>query len=85
MGEYRFPVIVRHAPLTEEQILDAADALGKAGCTDASLRGQVEGMECLFAREAKTLQAAIASAVSQVERAGFRIARLEMERGCIPG
>jgi hypothetical protein len=41
-------------------------------------------MELLFDRDSESLQSAIASAVSDVERAGFRVARVEMERGAIP-
>lgn len=84
MPEYRFAVIVAAPPLTHEQILDAADALGHAGCTDASVRGHPEGMELLFERAADSLQAAITAAVCDVESAGYRVARLEMERECIP-
>lgn len=84
MVEYRFAVIVAAPVLSTEQILDAADALGEACCTDASIRGHAEGMELLFARAADTLQAAISSAVADVERAGFRVARVELERESIP-
>ena len=83
MTDYRFSVIVSSEALTHDQILDATDALGNAGCTDASIRGHAEGMELLFERAADSLQAAIASAISDVERAGYRVARLEMEREAI--
>jgi len=84
MPAYRFAVIVAAAPMKDEEILDATDALGKAGCTDASIRGHVEGMELLFARTGRSLQAAIASAIGNVESAGFRVVRVEMEREAIP-
>lgn len=84
MVEYRFAVIVSASVLSTEQILNAADALGDAGCLDASIRGHGEGMELLFGRAADTLQAAISSAVADVERAGFRVARVELERESIP-
>jgi hypothetical protein len=70
--------------MTHEQILDAADALGNAGCTDASIRGHAAGMELLFERTADSLQAAISSAISDVERAGYRVSKIEMERRSIP-
>lgn len=84
MSEYRFSVIVPASAMTHEQILDAADALGDAGCTDASLRGHADGMELLFERTADSLQAALASAVADVERAGCRVLRVEMPREAIP-
>jgi hypothetical protein len=79
MAQFRFSLIVAASPTTDEQILDATDALGEAGCTDASVRGHSEGMELLFARTARSLQAAISSAITAVESAGFRVVRVEME------
>ena len=84
MAEFRFSLIVPVAPMTHDEILDATDALGTAGCTDASVRGHREGMELLFERTTDSLQAAISSAISDVERAGFRVSKVEMEREAIP-
>ena len=84
MPEFRFALIIAAAPMTHETILDATDALGEAGCTDASIRGHADGMELLFARNARSMQTAISSAVSQVESAGYPVARVEMEREAIP-
>ena len=83
MPDYRFSVIVPASPMTEEEILDAADAVGHAGCGDASIRGHAIGMELLFERTADSLQAAISSAISDVERAGYRVSKVEMERESI--
>jgi hypothetical protein len=83
MGDYRFSLIVRIASLKHDEILDATDALGDAGCTDASIRGHAEGMQLLFERHADSLQSAIASAIRDVERAGYCVARMEMEREAI--
>jgi hypothetical protein len=80
MAEYRFAVIVACAPTSHEKILDAADLLATAGCTDASIRGHADGMEVLFDRSARSLQSAMASAIKDIERAGFRAIRVEMER-----
>jgi hypothetical protein len=55
-----------------------------AGCTDASIRGHTDGIELLFARPAESLQAAISSAICDVERAGYRASKVEMEREAIP-
>lgn len=84
MSDYRFSVIVPTPQLTHDQTLDATDALGNAGCTDASIRGHVDGMELLFERAAESLQAAIASAIADVERAGYNVSKVELERVAIP-
>jgi hypothetical protein len=84
MSDYRFSLIVPTGELTQEQILDATDALGGAGCTDASIRGHADGMELLFERAGESLQAAISSAITDVEQAGYRVGKVEMEREAIP-
>lgn len=84
MPVYRFAIIISCKPKSNEEILDAADALGAAGCIDASLRGHAEGMELHFDRSAKSLQAAIGTAIASVESAGFKVLRVEMEREAIP-
>ena len=85
MSDYRFSVIVPTPQCTHNEVLDATDALGNAGCTDASIRGHVDGMELLFEREAESLQAAISSAIADVERAGYRVSKVELQREAIPG
>ena len=52
MSDYRFSVIVPTPQMTHDETLDATDALGNAGCTDASVRGHADGMELLFERTA---------------------------------
>jgi hypothetical protein len=84
MPEFRLTVIVPTPPMTHEEILDATDALGSAGCTDASIRGHANGMELLFERAAESLQAAISSAISEVEGAGYRVSKVELQREAIP-
>ena len=84
MADYQFSVIIPTSPMTHDEILDATDALGNVGCTDASIRGHADGMELLFERPAESLQAAIFSAISDIERAGYRISKVEMERETIP-
>src|SRR5437867_11271457 len=80
MPSYDFAVIIAAGKLSHEDILDATDALGEAGCTDASIRGHAEGMELLFERKARSLQAAISSATADVENAGFRVVRSSIAR-----
>jgi len=84
MADYRFAVIVPAEKLTHEEILDATDALGGAGCTDASIRGHAKGLELLFERASDSLEAAISSAIADVERAGFQVAKVELDREAIP-
>jgi hypothetical protein len=69
--------------MSHDEIVDATDALGTADCADASIRGHAKGIELLFERAGVSLQAAIASAIADVERAGFRVAKVEMEREAI--
>src|SRR6476469_2419923 len=63
MAGYRFSIIVPTGRLTHDEILDATDALGNAGCTDASIRGHGEGIELLFERSGKSLEATLSSAI----------------------
>lgn len=84
MPSYDFAVIIAAGKMSHDEILDVTDTLGEAGCTDATLSGHAEGMELSFTRAGRSLQAAIASAVGDVEGAGFRVIRVEMEREAIP-
>ena len=84
MTEYCFSVIVPTPPMTYDQTLDATDALGHAGCTDASTRGHDDAVELMFERAAESLQVAIASAIAHVENAGFRVSKVELQRETIP-
>jgi hypothetical protein len=84
MANYQFSVTIPTPRMTHEDILDATDALGNAGCLDASIRGHADGIEILFERTAASLQAAISSPISDVERAGYRVSKVEMEREFIP-
>lgn len=83
MSAYRFSVIVVAAPQADDEILNVADALGDAGCSDASIRGHSSGIELLFERSSDSLQLAIESAIADIEKAGYRVARVEMEREAI--
>ncbi len=83
MPDYRFSVIVPASTMTHEESLDATASLGNAGWTDASIRGHATGMELLFERTADSLQGAVASAISDVERAGYAVSKVEMQRESI--
>lgn len=80
MKSCQFGVIVDASPQSEAEILDMADALGNAGCLDASVCGHREGVEAVFDRDAESLQHAIHSAVTAIENAGYRVKRVELER-----
>ena len=84
MTDYQFSVIIPTVPMTPDEILDVTDALGNAGCTDASIRGHADGIELLFERTAESLQAAISSAIADVEGAGYRVSKIELDREAIP-
>ena len=84
MPSYDFSVIIAANKLSHNKILEATDSLGEAGCTDGTLCGHAEGMEMQFSRSGRSLQAAISSAIGDVESAGFRVLRVEMEREAIP-
>lgn len=83
MSSFRFTVIIPRNAATHDEILDVTDALGNAGCTDASIRGHADGIELLFDRGGESLQQAIASAIGDVERAGYVVARVELEREAV--
>lgn len=83
LTDFNCSLIVSAPRMANDQILDATDALGEAGCTDASICGHAAGMELIFDREADSLQAAIASAISDLERAGFTVLKVEIQRQSI--
>jgi hypothetical protein len=80
---HQFNVIIEFQAETPDDMLDVADALGNASCLDASVGGHDEGAEIVFHREADSLDAAIKSAVSAVESAGYRVIRVELARDTI--
>ncbi len=83
MNEYHFSVIVKVSEMTHEEILDVADRFGNAGCTDASIRGHRDGVELLFSRLSDSLQSAIISAITDIERVGYRVSHIEMVREAV--
>ena len=85
MADYRFSAIVPAPQMTPDQQFDATDKLAEAGCGDATIRGHADGIELVFTRSADSLQTAIASAIADVERAGFAVSKVELERAAIPG
>lgn len=76
MTKYSFTLILRGAPeLTE----DLAERLYSAGCDDGS-PGMCNGVTLIdFHREAESLEAALRSAIADVNAAGCTVARAEIE------
>ncbi len=82
MTKYAFTLILSGSvELTEEM----ADALFDAGCDDGTL-GTCNGVFSIdFHREADSLEAALCSAIANVQSAGYTVARVEMEAEAIVG
>ncbi len=86
MTEYRFRLILSgpfSEILTHDELLDATDALGAAGCDDALVSVHTNGLELEFDRSHHSLEAAIASAVKDAEQAGFHVESIEMNREAV--
>jgi hypothetical protein len=76
MTKFEFTLILKGSPeLTE----DIADELFAAGCDDGT-PGTSEGVFSIdFHREADSLEAAIRSAIQNVNTAGYDVERVEIE------
>lgn len=74
--KYEFSLILASADVTDE----AADKLYEAGCDDASILTRDGITRLQFDRDAANLDDALASAIQNVEQAGFVVSRVEIER-----
>jgi hypothetical protein len=86
MTEYQFRLILSGpftGLLSDEELLDATDALGEAGCDDCSVSVRGRGLELEFDRVHQSLQEAIASAINDVEKAGYVVESIEMDRDAV--
>jgi hypothetical protein len=86
MTEYHFRLILNGPQLgrmSDEELLDATDALGDVGCDDCSISVQGQCLELEFDRSHHSLQDAIASAIHDVERAGYTVRSIEMDRDAV--
>ena len=86
MTEYQFRLIVTgpfSGQLSDDELLDATDALGEAGCDDCSVSVLGRGLDLEFDRTHNSLQEAIASAIQDVERAGFVVDSIQMDRDAV--
>ena len=78
--KYEFSLILAAADVSDEE----ADELYEAGCDDGSILSRGDVTMIQFDRDAQTLDAALDAAIRDVESAGFRVARVEIERHEIP-
>jgi hypothetical protein len=81
MTIYEFTLVLEGSPeLTEE----VGDRLFEAGCDDGS-PGICNGVFSIgFHRTGRTLEAAFASAISDVKSAGFEVERIEIMAETLP-
>lgn len=74
MENFSFTLILSgSAPVTPER----ADALFEAGCDDGTYGSRAGVPYITFTRRARTLREAVRSAIRDVNRAGFDVARIE--------
>jgi hypothetical protein len=86
MMTYHFRLIIRgpfSEQVSDEELLDATDALGDAGCDDCSISVHESGLELEFDRAHDSLQEAIASAIRGVEGVGFVVESIQMDRDAV--
>jgi hypothetical protein len=57
---------------------DLVDALFEAGCADGSVWSHGDAVQVGFSREAESLEAAIRSAIADVQKAGAGVAEVTM-------
>ena len=75
MSKYEFSVILTGDVLT----FDDCDRLYEAGCDDGTIVTR-SGVHFIgFDREADSLEEAIRSAIANVQKAGFQVAKVELE------
>ena len=75
MKTYAFSVILTVADVTDAD----CDTLYEAGCDDGLIVTRDRVTHIGFSREASSLEEAIRSAIADVQRAGFRVAKVELE------
>jgi len=77
MPTYGFTVTLAN---TDCLTVAMADRLFEAGCDDATPSGREGTVSVHFDREAASLGEAVGSAIRDVEKAGYEVARVEIER-----
>jgi hypothetical protein len=74
MATYEFQLILSNVTAMSEEI---ADALFEAGCDDGTPFSSQGTAAIGFSREAESMEQAIRSAIADVNKAGFVVARAE--------
>ena len=75
MKSYDFKLILADVPEVTD---DQGDALVEAGCDDGTIVSRNGESFVRFSRESASLEQAINTAAADVERAGFRVAHVEV-------
>lgn len=75
MKKHEFTLILAEPEESE----DDANRLYEAGCSDASISTSAGVTRIAFHRKAAVLEEAIRSAIADVQQAGFRVAKVELE------
>lgn len=78
--KYEFSLVFTGASIDEEDV----DKLYEAGCDDASIMTRDGVTRIQFDRVSNSLDEALSSAIQCVEKAGFAVARVEIERHEVP-
>ena len=78
--KYEFSLILAAPDVSDEE----AEKLYEAGCDDGSILSRGDVTVVQFDRDARTLEEALASAIRDVESAGFQVDRVEIERHEVP-
>jgi hypothetical protein len=76
MANYEFTVILANL---DDMTLDVADALYTAGCDDGHPWSSDGVAAITFNRDAESLLSAIRSAISDVQKAGYIVRKVEIE------
>ena len=75
MKTYEFAIVLDASSYTDEE----AGRLYEAGCDDSTISRQGGSVFVEFDRESESLREAILSAIREVQKAGFKVARIETE------
>lgn len=78
--KYEFSLVLTGARIDEEDV----DKLYEAGCGDASVLTRDGVTRIQFDRISNSLDEALSSAIQCVEKVGFAVARVEIERHEVP-
>ncbi len=77
---YSFEMTLSGTPEVTDESLDAmTGSILAAGCDDSFLHSEGQTVYLGFDRQAESLGAAVGSAIDAVQRAGFKVSRVEVE------